>query len=71
MQVAISKEQLIPGAEEAYKISLKGYEAGRFSWIELIAAQQNLADIKIEYIEYLREAHLITAKLSKFLNEGN
>jgi cobalt-zinc-cadmium efflux system outer membrane protein len=71
MQVKISKEQLIPSAEEAYKISLKGYEIGRFSWVELIAAQQNLADIKIEYIEYLREAHLISAKLSKFLNEGN
>ena len=51
-------------------MSLQGYETGRFSWVELIAAQQNLAEIKIEYIEYLREAHLISARLSKFLNEG-
>jgi cobalt-zinc-cadmium efflux system outer membrane protein len=70
MQVNISKKELIPAAEKAYELSLNGYEAGRFSWIELIAAQQNLAEIKISYIEYLREAQLIRADLSKFIKEG-
>lgn len=70
MQVDISKKELIPAAEKAYELSLKGYEIGRFSWMELIAAQQNLADIKIAYIEYLREAQLIRADLSKFIKEG-
>ncbi|MBM4152352.1 MAG: TolC family protein, partial [Kiritimatiellaceae bacterium] len=49
-QVLMSKNDLIPAAEKAYELSRKGYEAGRFSWIELIAAQQNLAEIKIAYL---------------------
>jgi outer membrane protein, heavy metal efflux system len=69
-QTQISKTQLIPKAEQAYELSREGYEAGRFSWLELIAAQQNLADIRITYIETLREAHLIRTELSKFITEG-
>ena len=69
-QVDISNNQLIPTAEKAYELSRKGYETGRFSWLELIAAQQNLAEIRINRIEYLREAHLIRAELSKFEKEG-
>jgi DNA-dependent RNA polymerase auxiliary subunit epsilon len=38
--------------------------------LELIAAQQNLADIRIRYIESLRDAHLAYAQLSKFIKEG-
>lgn len=68
-QVDISNNRLIPKAQEAYELSRKGYEAGRFSWLELIAAQQNLAEIRINHIEYLREAHLIRADLSQFMNE--
>jgi cobalt-zinc-cadmium efflux system outer membrane protein len=69
-QVEIGETQVIPSAEQAYELSRIGYEAGRFSWLELIAAQQNLAEIRINRIETLREAHLIRAELSKFENEG-
>jgi cobalt-zinc-cadmium efflux system outer membrane protein len=69
-QVELSKKELIPKAEQAYELSRKGYETGRFSWLELIAAQQNLAEIRINHIETLREAHLIRAELSKFMKEG-
>jgi cobalt-zinc-cadmium efflux system outer membrane protein len=69
-QVEIGQNQLIPTAEKAYELSRIGYETGRFSWLELIAAQQNLAEIRINHIETLREAHLIRAELSKFEKEG-
>ncbi len=70
MRVQISAETLIPAATKAYEVSRKGYEMGRFSWLELISAQQNLAEIRIGYIEYLRDAHIIHAQLSKFIKEG-
>ena len=60
----------MPKAEQAYELSRDGYAAGRFSWLELIAAQQNLADIRIRYIESLRAAHLAHAQISKFMKEG-
>ena len=68
-QVEITKTKLLPMAEQAYELSREGYDIGRFSWIELIAAQQNLADIRIRHIESLHEAHLAYAQISKFNKE--
>ncbi len=68
-EVALLKNRLIPKAEQAHELSRTGYDAGRFSWLELIEAQQNLADIRIRYIESLRDAHLARAKIYKFMKE--
>lgn len=65
-QVDLINKQLIPNAKKAYELSRKGYETGRYSWMELIVAQKNHAEINLSYIEYLREAHLIYNKLLKF-----
>ena len=70
LEVNLTKKNLIPKAEQAYELSREGYNTGRFSWIELIAAQQNLADIRIRYIESLRDAHLARAQISKFIKAG-
>ena len=70
LEVELTKNNLIPKAEQAYELSREGYDIGRFSWLELIAAQQNLADIRIRYIESLRDAHLARAQISKFMMEG-
>lgn len=70
LEVDLTKKNLIPKAEQAYELSREGYNTGRFSWIELIAAQQNLADIRIRYIESLRDAHLAHAQISKFIKAG-
>lgn len=70
MQAEMGRTRLIPKAEQAYALSRAGYEAGRFSWLELIAAQQHLADIRIGYIEALKEAHLARIEILKFKAEG-
>ncbi len=70
IEVELTKNNLIPKAEQAYELSRAGYDAGRFSWLELIAAQQNLSEIRIRYIEALRDAHLARAQISKFMKEG-
>lgn len=69
-QTELIENDLIPKAEQTYELSRKNHEAGRFSWQQLIEAQQNLAEIRITHIETLREAHLLYAELSKFINQG-
>ena len=69
-QAEMGRGKLIPKAMQAYELSRAGYEAGRFSWLELIAAQQHLADIRIGYIEALKEAHLARIKILKLKAEG-
>jgi cobalt-zinc-cadmium efflux system outer membrane protein len=69
-QAKIGQNKLIPKAEQAYELSRAGYESGRFSWLELIAAQQHLADIRMGYIEALKEAHLAQIEVLKLKAEG-
>ncbi len=70
MEAEIARDKLIPKAEKAYELSRAGYDAGRFSWFELIAAQQHLAEIRVRRIEALQSAHQIRAAISKYTEEG-
>ncbi len=71
MEASLTRDKLQPKAEEAYALSREGYEAGRYSWFELIAAQQHLAEVRIRHIESLLAVHLIEAELSRFEARGN
>ncbi|MDH3982512.1 MAG: TolC family protein, partial [Kiritimatiellaceae bacterium] len=70
LESEMMRDRLMPVAEKAYELSKAGYDAGRFSWVELITAQQHLADIRIRHIEALRDAHIARAEISKFMKEG-
>jgi len=60
------KTRMLPMAEAAYALSRTGYDAGRYSWLELLAAQQNLAGIRIRYIEAILVAQKASAELNNF-----
>ncbi len=60
------KNHILPMAEQAYVLSRRGYDAGRYTWMELLTTQQNLADIRIRYVETLLNAQKALAELSKF-----
>jgi cobalt-zinc-cadmium efflux system outer membrane protein len=70
MEADLTREKLIPKAEEAYQLCRTGYETGRYSWVELIRSQQHLAEIRVREIEALKAAHLTRAKLYRYMKEG-
>lgn len=70
LEAEMTRDKLMPKAEKAYDLSKAGYDAGRFSWLELIAAQQHLADIRVRQIEALKDAHIARAEVSRFMKEG-
>jgi len=69
MEAEMTADRLVPKAREAYDVSKAGYDAGRFSWFELIGAQQHLTDIRVRNIEALRDAHFARAEITKFMKE--
>jgi len=69
MEAEMTAERLVPKAQEAYDVSKAGYEAGRFSWVELISAQQHLAEIRVRKVEALRDAHFAQAEIKQFMKE--
>ncbi len=70
LEAEMTRDRLMPKAEKAYALSKAGYEAGRYSWLELISTQQHLAEIRVRYIETLKDAHSVRAEISRFLQEG-
>ena len=69
MEAELTRTKLIPKAEQAYELSKTGYEAGRYSWIELIASQQHLAEIRVREIDALKDAHLARAEIYRYMKE--
>lgn len=69
-EVELTKTRLMPKAEQAFELTRDGYDLGRFSWLEMISTQQTLTDIRVRYIESLRDAHLAYAQITKFMKEG-
>jgi len=65
-EAAQYEQRIIPKAEQAYALSRKGYEAGRYSWMEMLAAQQNLAGFQIQYVEAVLDAQKAAATLTRF-----
>jgi cobalt-zinc-cadmium efflux system outer membrane protein len=70
MEAELTRTRLIPKAEQAYRLSKAGYEAGRYSWLELIASQQHLTEIRVREIDALKDAHLARAKIYNYMKEG-
>ncbi len=66
MEAQIISDHLLPKVREAYALSRQGYEAGRYSWLELIASQQHLAEVRIRQVDALLAVHRIEAELSKY-----
>ncbi len=69
-EAEMTRDRLIPRAEKAYELSKAGYDAGRFSWLELISTQQYLTEIRVRRIEALKSAHQVRAEITRFLQEG-
>jgi cobalt-zinc-cadmium efflux system outer membrane protein len=73
------KASILPAAEKAFSQSRKGYNAGKFPYIEVLDAQRTLFDVKQQYIDTLNEYHqakatvdrLTSTEIQKQTSEGN
>ncbi|MDF7798646.1 TolC family protein [Pontiellaceae bacterium B1224] len=70
LEAEMTRDKLIPKAEQADALSQAGYEAGRYSWFERITSRQHLAEIRIRQIEALKDAHIARAEITRFMKEG-
>ncbi|MDR6524279.1 cobalt-zinc-cadmium efflux system outer membrane protein [Variovorax paradoxus] len=61
----------LPGAESAYKAATKGFELGKFSFLEALDAQRTLFQVRAQYLLALADAHRAAGELDRLLgNEG-
>ena len=69
------KNDILQGAQSAYEAARKGFEFGKFSFLEVLDAQRTLFQAKTQYIQTLALARLAEADIQQILgavfNENN
>lgn len=61
------RKSVLPGATEAYEAARKGFEAGKFGFLEVLDAQRTLSDGNIAYLTVLASVYQASADIDRIL----
>ncbi|CAN7512660.1 TolC family protein [Variovorax paradoxus] len=64
------QREALPGAEAAYKAAARGFELGKFSFLEALDAQRTLFQVRNQHLLAVAEAHRAAAELDRLLGIG-
>ena len=65
--VTALREQILPGAQSAYDAASKGFELGKFNFLEVLDAQRTLFLARAQYQRALAEAYRAAAEIERVL----
>jgi len=65
------QNEILPGARSAYEAASKGFELGKFSFLEVLDAQRTFFQARAQYLKSLSEAHRTAAELERVLGSTN
>lgn len=65
------QQDILQGAQSAYEAARKGFEFGKFSFLEVLDAQRTLFQAKTQFIQTLVLARLAEADIQKILGSTN
>lgn len=66
-EVAVLQEDILPGAQSAFDAASKGFELGKFSYLDALDAQRTLLQARVQYLRSLADAHRAAADLDRLL----
>lgn len=69
-QAEALRTEILPGAQSAYAAATKGFELGKFSFLEALDAQRTLIDAKAQYLRALASAHAARIDLDRIVGSG-
>jgi len=61
------REQILPGAQSAYDAATRGFELGKFSFLEVLDAQRTLFQARAQYQRALADAYRAAAEIERVL----
>jgi cobalt-zinc-cadmium efflux system outer membrane protein len=65
------QRDILPGAQSAYDAATKGFELGKFSFLEVLDAQRTSFQAKSQYLRALAEAHRSAAEIERILGAAS
>jgi outer membrane protein, heavy metal efflux system len=66
-QARLLGHEALPAAQTAYDTALRGFELGKFSFLDVLDAQRTLAQLRRERLQHLIQAHRAAATLARLL----
>jgi cobalt-zinc-cadmium efflux system outer membrane protein len=69
-EVAVLHSDILPGAQSAYTAAGKGFELGKFNFLEVLDAQRTLFQARSQYLRAISDAHLASAELERLLGSA-
>lgn len=67
MEAQTLHQEIVPGARSAYEAASKGYELGKFSFLDVLDAQRTFFQARTQYLRSLADAHRTAAELERVL----
>ena len=65
------QRDILPGAQSAYDAATKGFEFGKFNFLDVLDAQRTLLQAKSQYLRALSEAHRAAAEIERILGDAS
>ena len=67
-QVRSMREDILPRAQRVFDAAVTGFEAGKFSFLDVLDAQRTLLQIRTQYIQAMYERYRATADLGRYVD---
>ncbi len=64
-QVALLQSQVIPTAQSAYELAVRGFSLGKFSFLDVLDAQRSLFDSRRQLLDQLMASHRARAEIER------
>jgi len=69
-QAQLLHEEALPTAQTAYESALKGYELGKFAFLDVLDAQRTLFQLRRQLLQASADAHRASAELDRLLGRA-
>src|SRR5919201_3003463 len=67
-EIRVLRDSVLPGAEKSVAAMQAGYQAGRFSYLDINEARQTLAAARLQYLQALGDYHKAVAEIEALTN---
>ena len=66
-QVALLNDKVIPTAQSAYDVAVRGFTLGKFNFLDVLDAQRTLFDSQRQVLDQLMASHTARAEIDRLL----
>lgn len=69
-EAQVLASDILPGAQSAYDAAVKGFEFGKFAYVDVLDAQRTLIQSKADYLRAFSESHRAAADITRITGVG-